>query len=73
MMDSRRPQLDLKEVVVNLLTKNQSLSKDSLLKELRKFDISSNDIDSRLEILLRSICSRYSDNGEVRYYLKNSA
>lgn len=56
--------------MMNIFNKFKSLSKETLKKELKKNEISINDIDMKLDALLKNYCSRYKEEGEIMYFLK---
>ncbi len=67
----KNQQLDILEVMLNVFNKFKSLSKDNLKKELKKNEIPINEIDMKLDVLLRNYCTRYKESGEIMYFLKN--
>ena len=69
--DNRKPQLDILEVMLNVFNKFKSLSKESLKKELKKNEISSAEVENKLDALLKNYCTRYKENGEIMFFLKN--
>lgn len=62
---------DIQEVMFNIFKRYKSLSRDNLKKELKKNDISQNDIEMKLDTLLKNNCTRYKEGGEIMYFLKH--
>jgi hypothetical protein len=63
---------NLIEIIVNLFIKHKKLSKEQLKKELKRFDISTSDIETKVDPLLTKLCSRFKEDGEIKYYLNNN-
>lgn len=63
---------NLIEIMVNLFIKHKKLSKEQLKKELKRFDISTSDVEMKVDPLLTKLCSRFKEDGEIKYYLNNN-
>jgi len=55
-----------------LFIKHKKLSKEQLKKELKRFDLSQLDIETKVDPLLTKLCSRFKEDGEIKFYLNNN-
>jgi len=69
---SRSSDNDLIEIIINLFMKHKQLSEEQLRKELKRFDINSNEIENKVKPLLNKLCKRFKENGEIKFYLINN-
>ena len=60
------------EIIVNLFIKHKKLTLDALKKELKRYDFSTTDIETKLPPLLTKLCSRFKEDGEIKYFLNNN-
>jgi hypothetical protein len=63
-------QQGMEEKLLHLLAKNKQMTYNSIVKELTKLEVPSNEIQNKLQMMLIRVANKFTQNNETFYYKK---